>query len=227
MSILLTLAILVGFSDPAMPSGEKVVYLGYDAGNQTSREITHEVYNKGDYYYTVHTHHDTTQITVMCKVRMNDLSTIQIVKNRSGKFQLGIEQKHDAILVQDGFKDKETKHKHSGRFYDRHTLLDAFRGYPFDNPETVEFPFFESNIGMVITGECTLGGIYEVNTSIGKIKCYKLTLGFKSSFVQTAYKMILAGRSFDFYYQVVEPHRLIYWTDNKGSYIKFLRVESK
>ncbi|MBN2380144.1 hypothetical protein JXM67_10135 [candidate division WOR-3 bacterium] len=225
--LLLLLLMSVGFSDPGIPGDESLVYLGYDQENQTSREIIRETQDKGDYYYSVHEHRDTTRIVVKCKVRKQDLSTIQVIKNRSGRFQLGIEQVSEGILVKDGFKDKQSKTKHSGHFYDRHTMMEVFRGFPFDDPETVEFPFFEVNLGIVVTGTCTYRGVYNVKTSLGEIRCHKLTLGFKSKLIDTAYKMVISGRSFDFYYETEAPHRMIYWTDNKGSYIKLLRIESE
>ncbi len=227
MSYLLTLLLITaGLGDPGIPNGEKVVYLGYDGGNETTREVTHEVFDKTDHYYSVHKHIDTTRIVVKCWVRKGDLSTIKVIKDRSGRFQLGIEPASFGILVKDGFKGKESKIKHSGHFYDRHTLIEAFRGFPFDEAHTVEFPFFEFNVGTVITGTCTYGGIHEIETDIGNFKCHKLTLGFKSKVIETVYKAVMAGRSFDFYYEVAEPHRMIYWTDNKEGYLKLLRIES-
>jgi len=227
ITLLAFFLISTGFSDPGLPQVEKLVYLGYDEGNQTSREISHDVFDKGNYYYSVHHHHDTTRIIVKCKVRKSDFSTLEVIKNRSGRFQLGIEQTETGICINDGEKDRQTKVKHSGHFYDRHTLMEVFRAYPFENPQTVKFPFFEVNLGMVITGTCTYRGQETISTPLGKIQCHKLTLGFKSLLVETAYKMILAGRSFDFYYDVNPPHRMVYWTDNKGSYIKLIRIEGE
>lgn len=226
MNVLAVLFVITAsFSDPHIPNGEKVVYLGYDQG--TTREISHEVYDNGDSYYSVHEHHDTTRIIVKCWVWASDLSTIKVIKDRSGQFQLGVEPIPEGILVKDGFKSKSSKVKHDGRFYDRHTLIEVFRGFPFDEPQTIEFPFFEANVGMVITGTCTYGGIHTIETDIGEFRCHKLTLGFKSKLVETVYKMLLAGRSFDFYYEVREPHRMIYWTDNKDGYLKLIRIESE
>lgn len=219
------LLIAAGFSDPGIPNGEKVVYLGYDQG--TTREISHEVYDNGDNYYSVHEHHDTTRIIVKCWVWASDLSTIKVVKDRSGRFQLGVEPIPEGILVKDGFKGKSSKVNHDGRFYDRHTLIEVFRGFPFESPQTIKFPFFEFNVGMVITGTCTYGGIHTIQTDAGEFRCHKLTLGFKSKLVETVYKMLLAGRSFDFYYEVTEPHRMVYWTDNKDGYMKLIRIESE
>jgi hypothetical protein len=226
MNVLAALFVIAAsFSDPHIPNGERVVYLGYDKG--TTREISHEVYDNGDNYYSVHEHHDTTRIIVKCWVQASDLSTIKVVKDRSGRFQLGVEPAPEGILVKDGFKGKSSKVKHDGRFYDRHTLIEVFRGFPFDEPQTIEFPFFESNVGMVITGTCTYGGIHAIQTDAGEFSCHKLTLGFKSKLVETVYKMLLAGRSFDFYYEVSVPHRMIYWTDNKDGYMKLIRIESE
>ncbi|TKJ43729.1 hypothetical protein CEE36_03315 [candidate division TA06 bacterium B3_TA06] len=224
-ALIALLLIAAGFSDPGIPNGEKVVYLGYDQG--TTREISHEVYDNGDNYYSVHEHHDTTRIIVKCWVQTSDLSTIKVIKDRSGRFQLGVQPIPEGILVSDGFKGKSSKVRHEGSFYDRHTLIEAFRGFPFERPQTVEFGFFESNVGMVITGTCTYGGIHTIQTDAGEFRCHKLTLGFKSKFVETVYRMLLAGRSFDFYYEVREPHRMIYWTDNKDGYMKLIRIENE
>ena len=224
-ALIALLLIAAGFSDPGIPNGEKVVYLGYDQG--TTREITHEVYDKGDHYYSVHKHIDTTRIIVKCWVRKSDFSTIQVIKDRSGRFQLGVESIEGGIRVSDGVKDKQSMLKHEGRFYDRHTLIEVFRGFPFDAPRTIEFPLFESNLGIVITGTCTYGGIHTINTDAGEFRCHKLILGFKSKLIDTLYKVLLAGRSFDFYYEVSEPHRMIYWTDNKDGYMKLIRIENE
>lgn len=228
MNLLLSTMLLfnAGFSDPHIADGERLIYKGYDDGNKTSREIVHIVYDKGDYYYSTHEHLDSTRIIVKCKVRKSDFSTMQVIKDRSGRFQLSIEPCSEGILVKDGFKTKENKINHSGVFYDRHTLLDVFRAFPFENPQKIEFPFFESNVGSVITGTCVYDGIETIKTDIGEFKCHKLTLGFKSPLIETVYKVAVAGRSFDFYYEVAEPHRMIYWTDNKGSYLKLIRNES-
>lgn len=220
--------IAAGFSDPHIPSGERLVYWGYDGGNNTSREIIHVIFDKGDHYYSTHQHLDTTKIIVKCWVNKLDFSTRKVIKDRSGRFQLGIEPVDGGILVKDGFKGKEAKVSFSGdAFYDRHTLIEAFRGFPFDNPQTVEFPFFESALGTVITGTCVYGGVHEIQTDIGTFRCHKLTLGFKSKLIDTAYRMVLAGRSFDFYYDTEPPHRMVYWTDNKEGYMKLLRIESE
>lgn len=219
--------IAAGFSDPGIPNAEKVVYWAYDGGNNTSREITHAIYDKGDHYYSVHRHVDTTQIVVKCWVRKSDFSTKKVMKDRSGRFQLGVEPIASGILVKDGFNGKEHKVKYEGRFYDRHTLIEVFRAFPFENPHTIEFPFFESGVGSVITGTCTYGGIHDIETKAGIFRCHKLTLGFKSRLVETVYKMVLAGRSFDFYYDIEAPHRMVYWTDNKEGYMKLLRIESE
>lgn len=226
MNALLTLLLLAaGFSDPGIPNGEKVVYLGYDQG--TTREIIHEIYDNGNSYYSVHKHIDNTKIIVKCWVRKSDFSTIRMIKDRSGRFQLGVEPIEGGILVSDGFKDKQSMLKHEGRFYDRHTLIEAFRGFPFEAPETIEFDFFESNLGRVITGTSEYGGIHTIQTEIGDFRCHKLTLGFKSFIVKTLYKVVLVGRSFDFYYEVDAPHRMIYWTDNKDGYMKLIRIENE
>jgi len=226
MSVLaVILLVTANFSDPDIPNGERVVYLGYDQG--TTREISHEIYKEGNHYYSIHHHHDTTQIIVKCWVKASDLSTIKVIKDRSGRFQLGVEPVEGGILVSDGVKGKQSMLKHEGRFYDRHTLIEVFRGFPFDQPETIEFGFFEFNLGMVITGTCTYGGIHTINTDAGEFHCHKLTLGFKSFIVKTLYKVALAGRSFDFYYEVRDPHRMIYWTDNKDGYMKLIRIESE
>jgi len=226
MSVILAVLLLgAGFTDPHIPSGERVVYLGYDQG--TTREIIHEIYDNGNSYYSVHKHIDTTRIVIKCWVRKSDFSTIKVIKDRSGRFQLGVEPVEGGILVSDGFKGKQSMLKHEGRFYDRHTLIEVFRGFPFDQPETIEFGFFEFNLEMVITGTCTYGGIHTINTDAGEFRCHKLTLGFKSKLVETLYKVLLAGRSFDFYYEVAEPHRMIYWTDNKDGYLKLIRIESE
>lgn len=222
------LLIATGFSDPHIPNGERVVYLGYDGGNNTSREIAHVIYDKGDQYYSIHQHLDTTKIIVKCWIRKQDLATNKVIKDRSGRFQLGIEPLPDGILVKDGFKAKESKVSYSGgAFYDRHSLIEVFRGFPFQTPQTIEFPFFESNLGTVITGTCVYGGKHDIETEIGTLCCHKLTLGFKSKLIDTAYRVFLAGRSFDFYYDVDPPHRLVYWTDNKEGYMKLLRIESE
>jgi len=210
MSVILAVLLLgAGFTDPHIPSGERVVYLGYDQG--TTREIIHEIYDNGNSYYSVHKHIDTTRIVIKCWVRKSDFSTIKVIKDRSGRFQLGVEPVEGGILVSDGFKGKQSMLKHEGRFYDRHTLIEVFRGFPFDQPETIEFGFFEFNLEMVITGTCTYGGIHTINTDAG----------------ESLYKVLLAGRSFDFYYEVAEPHRMIYWTDNKDGYLKLIRIESE
>ncbi|TET23287.1 MAG: hypothetical protein E3J71_02690 [Candidatus Stahlbacteria bacterium] len=224
-ALIALLLIAAGFSDPGIPNGERVVYLGYDQG--TTREIIHEIYDKGDHYYSIHKHIDTTKIIVKCWVRKSDFSTIRMIKDRSGRFQLGVESIEGGILVSDGFKGKQSMLKHEGRFYDRHTLIEAFRAFPFDDPGTIEFGFFESNVGTVITGACVYGGIHTIQTEIGDFRCHKLTLGFKSFIVKTLYKVVLAGRSFDFYYEVDAPHRMIYWTDNKDGYMKLIRIENE
>ncbi len=227
MSYLLAfLLVAAGFSDPNIPHGERVVYLGYDGENNTSREVSHEVYREGDTYHSIHTHLDTTRIIVSCRVRASDLATLRVRKDRSGRLQLRIEPYAGGILVTDGFaNNRETRVSHTGRFYDRHTLIEVFRGFPFDDPQPVEFPFFESNLGVVITGTCTYHGIHTISTPAGDFRCYKLTLGFKSQIVQTLYSVVLAGRSFDFYYETAESHRMIYWTDNKDGYMKLIRIE--
>jgi len=225
--LLLLAAIGAGFADPGIPDGERLIYWGYDGGNNTSREIVHVIYERDDHYYSVHKHIDTTRIVVKCWVRKSDFSTLKVIKDRSGRFQLGVEPIPSGILVKDGFKGKESKVKYQGRFYDRHTLIEVFRGFPFDDPRTIEFPFFESNVGKVITGTCTYGGVHTIKTDLGEFRCHKLTLGFKSKLIETVYKMVVAGRSFDFYYEVAEPHRMIYWTDNKEGYMKLIRVESE
>ncbi|NLI98508.1 hypothetical protein GX441_07610 [bacterium] len=228
MSLILTILLYgAGFSDPHCPNGESLVYKGYDDGNKTSRDIIHKVYDMGGYYYSTHEHLDTTRILVKCKMRKSDLSTLQVIKDRSGRFQLGIEPTSGGILVKNGPKSTETKVKYAGVFYDRHTLIDVFRGFPFENPRTVEFAFFESNVGSVITGTCNYAGIVGIKTDTGDFDCYKLTLGFKSQLIETVYQLAVAGRSFDFYYEVEEPHRMIYWTDNKGSYLKLKQVDSE
>ncbi len=158
-----------GFGDPQIPDAENLVYRGYDDGNKTSREVTHKVYDKGDYYYSTHEHLDTTRIIVKCKIRKSDLSTMQVVKDRSGRFQLSVEPCSGGLLVKDASKSKEVKINHSGVFYDRHTLLDVFRGFPFENPQKIEFPLFESNVGTVITGTCIYGGIQNDPTIVMRV----------------------------------------------------------
>ena len=220
---LISLLLASGFSDPCIPNGEKVVYLGYDKGS--TREISHEVYREGGSYYSIHHHLDTTEIIVKCWVRASDLSTIRVIKDRSGRFQLGVEPISGGILVKDGSNGKESVIKHDGPFFDRHTLIEVFRGFPFDAPQTIEFSFFESGLGTVIIGTCMYRGVETIETDIGDFRCHKLTLGFKSPIVETLYKLLLAGRSFDFYYEVDPPHRMVYWTDNKEGYLKLIRIE--
>ncbi|GEM_PF-1894007 len=221
------LSIFAGFSDPVIPDGERLIYQGYDAGNQTSREIVHVVHDKGNYYYSEHEHIDSTQIKVRYWIRKQDFSTIKIIKNRSGRLQLTVEQVPSGIKVTDGFKNKESNLKYSGRFYDRHSLFDVFRAYPFNKPVDMEFPLFESTLGTLITGTCTYGGIHKIKTKLGTFRCYKITLGFKNNLLAAVYKMLTADRSFDFYYELAKPHRMIYWTDNKKSYMELKRIESE
>ena len=210
------------FKDYSLPEYERIVYQGYDKG--TTREIVRDFYVKEDHYRVVQHHLDKTNLTMIVKISKKDFSTYSVYKKTENKevYNLIKDEKGYIFRLNKG-RWKKLKKK---VIYDRHTLFEVFRFYPFSSKETIEFPLFEAKYGMVVKGVCKYEGEEVVETPMGKIRCYKIIFSIEKGIIGSIVKTLLKGREFQFFYEKESPHRLVYWTDKKDGYIIIKRIEN-
>ncbi len=209
------------FREFKTPAHEKIVYQGYDRG--TTREIVREFFTEDSFYTAIQHHLDETDLTMKVRISKKDFSTLLVYKKTEGKEAYFLKKKDNYYVFR--LNHKKWKRLNRNRIYDRHTLFEVFRFYPFENPETIEFPLYEARYGMVVKGICEYRGIDTVKTFMVEIECYKLVLKIEKGVLGAMAKALLRGRELQFYYEKKLPHRFIKWTDGKDGAIIIKRIE--
>ncbi len=204
--------------EPQLIKFEKKVYIGYDKG--TTRDIERTVISKDtNYVYATQKHIDKTKIYLKIVMSKEDLSTVSVYKEREGKEEYFLKRLSDTLYYY-RYKGKEHYLKTKAPIYDRHTLIELFRFYNFTHPEKTTFPLFEVSYGKIVKAYVFLESRDTIKTMRKKFLCYKLVFKLKNAFLNTVVKILSKGRRFEFYYNVVGTHPLVYWTDHKDGYMK-------
>jgi hypothetical protein len=206
---ILLVALFLEFSDPQIPDGELSLYLATEKGIITpiERRITHS--DSG--YLTVH--RDTSGLEVQSFVDCKTLKTIWVRKFRDGS--LTLEERCDSIgvLVKDLAKNRARRFRHQGPVYDRHTLFEVFRGFPFAAGDREIFSLVVPEF-RIIGAEAKLLGKERLKTPWGEEECYKLEMKPRGLIG------FLARKYFHFWYSLKSPHHLVLYQDSDGREIR-------
>lgn len=197
------------FQDPPIPNNEFSAYLAFEKGKVVPIERTITVEN--DCYRTEHT--DTTGLRVISIVDRQTLGTVKVEKFRHGKPTLTVNCDSAGITVRDLRNKKTRRFRHPGPVFDRHTLWEVFRGFPFREGKSVEFPLLVPELG-VITAVVRFDRKETIDTDFGTIECCKLTMAPKGV-VGWMY-----GKRFFFWYETGAPRRLVLYGDSDGRVTK-------
>lgn len=205
------------FHDPKIPNNEFTVYHAFEKGKVVpiERKITLE----NNCYRIEHT--DTTGLLVISLIDTQSLKTVKVEKFRWGKPTLMVACDSTHIFIEDLLRNKRRRLSVRGPVYDRHTIFEVFRGFPFNEKKKVEFPLLLPDLDFilgpelgVITAVVTLEKEEVIETLFGKIECYKLTMAPKGV-IGLVYK-----KRFYFWYSTAPPHILILYEDSDGRVTK-------
>lgn len=207
-NLVIVLAAL-SFQNPKIPNNEFTLYHAFEKGKVVPIERTIGIEN--NCYRTEHT--DSTGLLVISVIDMQSLKTVKVEKFRWGKPTLRVVCDSTGIIVDDLQKNRTRRIHHSGPVYDRHTLWEVFRGFPFKDKKSIEFPLLVPELE-VITAVVSLEKQELIETDFGKIECFKLKMAPKGVIG------LLYSKRFYFWYSTIPPHSLIVYQDSDGRITK-------
>jgi hypothetical protein len=193
------------FHDPQIPNDELTLYHAFEKGKVVpiERKITVE----NNCYRTEHT--DTTGLKVISFVDRQSLKTVRVEKFRHDKPTLRVVCDSAGITVEDLQKNRKHRFNHSGPVFDRHTVWEVFRGFPFLDKKSIEFPLLVPELS-VVTAVVSLEKQEIIDTDFGRVECYKLTMAPKGV-IGWFY-----NKRFYFWFSCIPPHLLILYRDSDG-----------
>lgn len=203
------LALLVGFSDPRIPDQEVNLYLATEKGVTTP--IERLITRTPEGYLTVH--RDSSGLEVQGLVDLQTLRTIWVRKFRNGRQTLEVVCDPTRVVVKDLIKNRARDFPHSGQVYDRHTLFEVFRGFPFAAGGKYSFPLLVPEF-RIIGAEVELTGRELLNTPWGEEECYRLEMAPRGLIG------LLMRKRFYFWYSCRPPHHLILYKDSDGREVR-------
>lgn len=208
-------SLAASFVDPQIPDREYSTGLGYDKGKVVpiERLITHD----NGCYRVEHT--DSTGLRLVTRIDRKTMRTIRVEKFRHGQPTLTETFDSTGVLVVDERTKKTRRFRYRGMLYDRHTLSEVFRGFPFDRQQSVEFPLCVPEWG-IITAVVSFDKKEIIETDIGRSECYKMTMRPKG----------VAGwlytKRFYFWYETGPRHRLLFYSDSDGRMTKIKSIST-
>jgi hypothetical protein len=193
VNLVLALALTVHI----LPEKEQLVYETDDKGK--IGHITVVSYLDSAGYHVTY----TSDRTINCVLDSIDLSTRFVEKTIGDRLELSASQHNDFEVY---FRGTKYRYHEKDPVYDRHTLDFALRGFPYHSGYKKTFRLHIPEF-MIVNGELDVVSSETVDTPLGNITCWKLTMKPRVFFINW---------QFYFWIEQAYPHRFVRYEDSSG-----------